>query len=96
MNKKEYKKKVAELLSFKSPKSEKYKKITQDVAAPLEQTEQSNETHGEQESAMAARTSSASDITLYGKKRDVIIIGAGLSGKFLLEINSMQQNIETR
>uniref|UniRef100_A0A6G1SDQ5 Amine oxidase n=1 Tax=Aceria tosichella TaxID=561515 RepID=A0A6G1SDQ5_9ACAR len=82
MNKKEYKKKVAELFSFKSPKVEKYKKLTHSDNTSLGKQDQVNDDKGEKEDDIMASTApkSTSDIVQFGKKRDVIIIGAGLSG----------------
>jgi hypothetical protein len=83
MNKREYKKKVAELFSFKSPKSERFKKLTQSDETVEKQIDTPDKGEKKDEDDMAPSTpKTASDIALYGKKRDVIIIGAGLSGKF--------------
>lgn len=79
MNSKDYKKKVAEIFQFKSPKSNKFKKITAG--------DKDKEAEGEasEDSTMASSSISpkpTSNIAQFSKKRDVIVIGAGLSGKW--------------
>lgn len=82
MNKKEYKKKVAELFSFKSPKTEKYKRISEDETPPKKRQTEGERSGDNDHDTMPTTPKTATDIALYGKKRDVIIIGAGLSGKY--------------
>lgn len=81
MNKKEYKKRIAGLFQFKSPKSEKYKSIAS-TEHILETSAGSDKVSTDENDKMSVSTQrSGSDIAQYGKKRDVIIIGAGLSGE---------------
>lgn len=79
MNRKEYKKKIAGLLSYKFPKSDKHKRIKNSE----EQT--SNSDAGGDRALMESNTMSVpaqkSASEVQAKKRDVIIIGAGLSGE---------------
>ena len=77
MNRKNYKKKVAEIFSFKSPKSEKFKQITQeDNNSPKETKE------GQNKGSAMANVQPKTEVTQVINKRDVIVIGAGLSGKY--------------
>lgn len=85
MNKKEYKRKVAELLSFKSPNSKKHKELAKGDSISLEQEQIKSDAKNEVEEdkmASPATKSTTNDKAQSDKKRDVIIIGAGLSGKF--------------
>lgn len=76
MNRKNYKRKVAEIFSFKSPKAEKLKQITHTDNLPTKPMEEDNK------ATTMATVQQKTDIAQFGKKRDVIVIGAGLSGKY--------------
>lgn len=80
MNKKDYKKKLADILSFKSAKPEKLK-----LMAPSDSTKrQTQQSHKAANNPMASslpKATTSSETTQFVKKHDVIIIGAGLSGK---------------
>lgn len=75
MNKKEYRRKVAEIFSFKSPRSEKVKAITAGENLPTQKQT------GEDENNTMASVKQESNTAQLVKKRDVIVIGAGLSGE---------------
>jgi hypothetical protein len=84
MNKRKYKKKVAELFSFKSPKSENHQKNSYINNSFAEQgasdTQSDKKSEDMASSTVAPTTTTSSEIAQHGKKRDVIVIGAGLSG----------------
>lgn len=85
MNKKEYKRKVAELFSFKSPNSKKRKEslAQSDKISPDKQPTRSDAEGEMEENKMASSAVKLiNDKAQSDKKRDVIVIGAGLSGKF--------------
>ena len=78
MPKKEYKRKVAEFFQFKSPTGTA-KRLA--ITSGPEKTDEKALVEPNDETMAIPIQKTGNDIALHSKKRDVIIIGAGLSGK---------------